>query len=182
MQICKESSHLAKNCPCGWITPHVQNLPVQDRPEVPSAPQSVQPNLHASQELISQPPSPQDSPSYSSQSSQSSSSSSESSSSPVSAVSPSYSPNLDPVLSGDDSDNVDITKSVPVTDSLPPPPRNSTTGSDEEIAQAVMSDANMLNSSMQSTDVDVDPDLYSTKRSAETFPVRKNFNNSHNGF
>lgn len=157
MQICKESSHLAKNCPCGWITPHVQNLPVQDRPEVPSAPQSVQPNLHASQELISQPPSPQ-----------SLSSSSESSSSPVSAVSPSYSPNLDPVLSGDDSDNVDITKSVPVTDSLPPPPRNSTTDSDEEMAQAVISDANMLNSSMQSTDVDGDPDLYSTKRSAKT--------------
>ena len=23
--ICKESSHLAKNCPCGWITAHVQN-------------------------------------------------------------------------------------------------------------------------------------------------------------
>ena len=56
------------------------------------------------------------------------------------------------------------------------------TGSDEEMAQAVMSDANMLNSSMQSTDVDVDPHLYSTKRSAETFPVRKNVNNSHNGF
>ena len=56
----------------------------------------------------------------------------------MSAVSPSYSPNLDPVLSGDDSDNVDITESVPVTDSQPPPPRNSTTGSDEEMAQAVI--------------------------------------------
>jgi len=33
--ICKESSHAAKNCPCGWITPQVQNIPVQDRPEVP---------------------------------------------------------------------------------------------------------------------------------------------------
>lgn len=163
--ICKEPSHLAKNCPCGWITPHVQNLPVQDRPEVLSAPQPVQPDLHASQELIPQPPSPQVSPSHSSQSSQSSSSSSESSSS---AVSPSFSPNLDPVLSGDDSDNADITESVPVPDPQPPPPRNLTTGSDEEMAQAVISDVNMLNSSMQSTDVDVDQDLCSAKRSAET--------------
>lgn len=168
--ICKDSSHLAKKCSCGWITPHAHNLPVQDRADVPSEPQSVQPNFHASQDLISRPPSSQDSSSHSSQSSQSSKSSSpssESSSSSSPAVSPSYSPNPDPLLSDEDPDNADITESVLVTDPQPPP-RNSTTGSDEEMAQAVISDTNILNSSMQSTDVDVDPDLHNAKRPAET--------------
>jgi len=70
---------------------------------------------------------------------------------------------VDPVQSGDDSDDADITKSVPLTDS--PPPRNPTTASDEEMAVAAFSDANLLNLSTQS--VDVDQDLYTAERSVE---------------
>ena len=54
---------------------------------------------------------------------------------------------------------------VPVTNS--PPPMNTLTASDEEIALAAISDANLPNSSVQSNDVDVDPELDTSKRSAE---------------
>ena len=84
--ICKDSSHLAKNCPCGWISPR----------EAPPISQPAEPYLQPTQEPISQPASPQNSSSQSSQSSQSSSSSSssQSSSSPASVTpsSPSFSP------------------------------------------------------------------------------------------
>ena len=43
-----------------------------------------------------------------------------------------------------------------------------TTASDEESIHGVISDVNLLNSSAQSTDVDIDQDLHNSKRSAET--------------
>ena len=71
-----------------------------------------------------------------------------------------------------------------------PPVINPTTASDDELAHGVISDANLLNSSAQSTDIDIDQDLHNSKRSAETsnselpvlLPVRKSANNSPDGF
>ena len=60
--ICKDSSNLAKNCPCGWISPR----------EAPPTSQPTEPDLQTTQEPISQPASPQNSSSQSSQSSSSS--------------------------------------------------------------------------------------------------------------
>ena len=83
----------------------------------------------------------------SSQSSQSSSSSSPASPAPSS---PSFSPVAEiPHSSDDDSANMEI-----VPD--PPPATNPTTASDEESIHGVISDVNLLNSSAQSTDVDID--------------------------
>ena len=98
----------------------------------------------------------------SSQSSQSSSSS-QSSFSPasVSPSSPSFSP-IAETLHGDDSGDANM-ENVPV----PPPATNPMTASDDEMYHGVISDVNLLNSSAQSTDVDIDQELYNPKRSAE---------------
>ena len=145
--ICKDSSHLAKNCPCGWISP----------PEAPPSSQPAEPDLQPTQ-----PASPQNSSLQSSQSSQYSSSS-QSSSSPasVSPSSPSFSP-IAETLHGDDSDDANM-ENVPV----PPLAINPMTASDDEMYHGVISDVNLLNSSAQSTDVDIDQELYNLKRSAE---------------
>ena len=50
---------------------------------------------------------------------------------------------------------------------VPPPAINPMTASDDEMYHGAISDVNLLNSSAQSTDVDVDQDLYNPKRSAE---------------
>lgn len=76
--------------------------------------------------------------------------------------SPSFSPVAEiPHSSDDDSANKEI-----VPD--PPPATNRTTASDEESIHGVISDVNLLHSSAQSTDVDIDQDLHNSKRSAET--------------
>lgn len=155
--ICKDPSHLARRCPCGWISPRV---PAENHPDAPSTSHAAEPNSQPTQEPVSQPASPLD---LSSQSSQSSSSSSSSQSSPSPAPSsPSFSPLVEiPHNSDDDSANMEI-----VPD--PPPSTNPTTASDEELIHGVISDANLLNSSAQSTDVDIDQDLHNSKRAAET--------------
>ena len=151
--ICKDPGHLARHCPCGWISPRV---PVEKHPDAPPAPQAAESNSQPTQEPV-QPASPLD---LSSQSSESSSTSStQSSSSPTSPApsSPSFSPPAEiPHSSDDDTANMEI-----VPD--PPPATNPTTTSDEELIHGVISDASLLNS-----DVDIDPDLHSSKRSAET--------------
>ena len=154
--ICKDPSHLARRCPCGWISP---NVPVEKQPDAPSTSQAVEPNSQPIQEPVSQPASPLD---LSSQSSQSSSSSSPESPESPAPSSPSFSPVAEiPHNSDDDSANMDI-----VPD--PPPATNPTTASDEELIHGVISDVNLLNLSAQSTDVDIDQDLHNSKRSAET--------------
>ena len=151
--ICKDPGHLARRCPCGWISPRV---PVEKHPDVPPAPQAAESNSQPTQEPV-QPASPLD---LSSQSSESSSTSStQSSSSPTSPApsSPLFSPPAEtPHSSDDDTANMEI-----VPD--PPPATNPTTASDEELIHGVISDAGLLNS-----DVDIDPELHSSKRSAET--------------
>ena len=109
--ICKDSSHLAKNCPCGWISPR----------EAPPSSQPAEPDLQPTQ-----PASPQNSSLQSSQSSQYSSSS-QSSSSPasVSPSSPSFSP-IAETLHGDDSADANM-ENVPV----PPLAINPMTASDD---------------------------------------------------
>ena len=152
--ICKDPNHLAKHCPRGWNPSNDRDAPVEERPE-------VQPVLQPSQELSSQPPPSQDLPLQSPQSSQSShstqsSSSSQSSPSSSTSGSPSSSPLHEmPVdVSNDDDDPGEK------------PPPNAVTASDEEMTHAI-SDQDLLNSSAQCTDVELDRDLCNTKRSAE---------------
>ena len=48
--ICKDPSHLARRCPCGWISPRV---PVEKQPDAPSTSQAVEPNSQPIQEPVS---------------------------------------------------------------------------------------------------------------------------------
>ena len=72
---------------------------------------------------------------------------------------------------------------------VPPIAINPMTASDDELYHGVISDVNLLNSSAQSTDVDIDQDLYIPKDllkplivSILLLPIRKNANNSADGF
>ena len=49
---------------------------------------------------------------------------------------------------------------------VPAPAINPMTASDDEMYHGVTSDVNLLNSSAQSTDVNIDQDLYNPKRPA----------------
>ena len=51
--------------------------------------------------------------------------------------------------------------------SVPPPAINPMTASDNEMYHGVIPDVNLLHSSAQSMDVDIDQELYNPKRSAE---------------
>ena len=152
--ICKGPTHLAKYCPYGWNSPKDRDVPVEERPEVPPMSEPVESDLQPSQELSSQPPSPQDLPLQSSQSSPPPSASGSPSFSPVPEISQESSSSAD---DSNDDDPVEM-------DSLPPP--NAVTASDEEMTH-VISDPDLLNSSAQCTDVELDPDLFNTKRPAE---------------
>ena len=78
------------------------------------------------------------------------------------SVSPSSPSSIPETLHGDDSDDANM-ENVPV----PPIAINPMTASDDELYHGVISDVNLLNLSAQSTDVDIDQDLYNPKRSAE---------------
>ena len=103
---------------------------------------------------------PENSSSQSWLSSQSSSTSQSSSSfASVSPSSPSFSP-IAETLHGDDSDDANMENVL-----VPPHAINPMTACDDEMYHGVISDVNLLNSSAQSTDVDIDQELYNPKRS-----------------
>ena len=101
--ICIDSSHLAKDCPCGWIPPPVPKVSVKERSEAPPVPQPNEPDPQPSPELFSQSPPLQDL-----SSSSSSSSSSSESSSPASTGSPSFSTIVESLQENSSISNVDL--------------------------------------------------------------------------